>query len=73
MAENDQILRVAMVGCGYIARHHLKAFQRCGRANIVAVVDIRKENAEALAQEAGSQPKVLNLNFEFTINFQFKI
>ena len=60
MAESERVLRVAMVGCGYITRHHLKAYQRCGRANIVAVVDIRKENAEALAQETGSQPKVLN-------------
>lgn len=42
-------IRFAFVGCGGIARHHLAALRGCSqRTQLVAAVDIRKENAEAL-------------------------
>lgn len=47
---NSSVLRFAFVGCGGIARHHLKALQGCGQAaQVVAAVDTRKDNAEAFA------------------------
>lgn len=39
-------LRFAFVGCGGIARHHLKALRSCAHpTRVVAVVDIKRENA----------------------------
>ena len=40
-------LRFAFVGCGGIARHHLKALEGCSHpTQVVAVVDTKKENAQ---------------------------
>ena len=43
-------LRFAFVGCGLVARHHLKALQACShKAHVCAAVDIRKESAVEFA------------------------
>jgi predicted dehydrogenase len=41
--------RVALVGCGYVARVHLSALARIPRARVVALCDPVRERAEALA------------------------
>lgn len=44
-------LRFAFVGCGGIARHHLRALRACGQATeLVAVVDTRENNARELVK-----------------------
>lgn len=44
-------LRFALVGCGGIARHHLKALRGCAHpTKVVAVVDVRRDNAVELAK-----------------------
>jgi predicted dehydrogenase len=40
--------RVALVGCGYVARVHLSALARVPRAKVVALCDPVRERAEAL-------------------------
>lgn len=55
-------IRFAFVGCGGIARHHLKALVGCPHAaQVVAAVDIRPQNAEALvgliSEQQGSTEK----------------
>jgi predicted dehydrogenase len=45
--------RVAVVGVGNIGGTHLKAYQECGRAEIVAVADIIPETAQARAEAFG--------------------
>ena len=45
------MVRFAFVGCGGIARHHLRAVQECGHASqVAAVVDTRINNAEQFLQ-----------------------
>lgn len=44
-------LRFAFVGCGGIARHHLKALRGCAHpTQVVAAVDVKKENAAKFAE-----------------------
>ena len=44
-------LRFALVGCGGIARHHLKALGGCAHpTQVAAVVDERRDNAVELAK-----------------------
>ena len=54
-------VRVALVGCGAIAKHHLKALQRSSYASeVTAVVDVDRKAAEDVVQQlpSGSQCKV---------------
>jgi predicted dehydrogenase len=46
-------LRLGLVGAGAIARTHVQAVERCESAEIVAVADVRTEQASALAAEIG--------------------
>jgi predicted dehydrogenase len=44
-------LRVALAGAGMVSRHHLVAWSRCGRANVVAIADPDTARAEVRARE----------------------
>ncbi len=53
----DRKIRVALVGCGRIARNHFAALQRhADRAELVAVCDNVPERAQAAAAETGAVP-----------------
>lgn len=47
-------LRGALVGCGYIAHRHVDAWAATRGAGLVAVCDLQRERAEALARRAGA-------------------
>lgn len=47
-------LRVGLIGCGGIAGTHLACYMRNPRTKVVAVSDVRKEKADALAQKANA-------------------
>jgi predicted dehydrogenase len=49
------MLNVAVVGCGGVGRHHLKALRRCPRAKVVAVVDVDADLARAAAASSGAR------------------
>jgi len=54
---NDKRIRFAIVGCGRISGHHVKAIAENGdRAELAAVCDIAPERARKTAQEAGGIP-----------------
>lgn len=46
-------IKVGIIGCGIIAKHHLEAYQKSGRAKVVALVDVVPEQVDALAKEYG--------------------
>lgn len=46
-------LRVAIVGAGYVARHHLAALRRLDFIEVVAICDLDREAARKLAAEHG--------------------
>ena len=62
----DHILRVAIVGCGGIAHQHAKAYAASGRTELVGLVDIVPERAEAYAGAYGGRtyPDVTSLMSE---------
>lgn len=48
---SSSAVRFAFVGCGGIARHHLRALRGTGHAaQIAAVVDVKRDNAEEFAK-----------------------
>jgi len=48
-------LRVGIVGCGGIARAHVRAYQKVGCIRIVAVYDVLSGAAQRLAKETGAR------------------
>ena len=40
-------------GCGTIAKHHIEAYQKSGRAEVVVLADVVPEQVETLAKEYG--------------------
>lgn len=48
--------RVAIIGCGSIAGAHATGYQKTGTAELVAVCDIDRDKAEALAERHGGTP-----------------
>jgi len=46
---SDQIIRVGLIGAGYIARWHGDAVRACANANVVAVCDVSQSAADELA------------------------
>jgi predicted dehydrogenase len=53
--EPPRRLRVGLVGCGFIARHHAEAYRLSPLAELVAVCDPAVERARALGQEFGAR------------------
>lgn len=43
-------LRVAIVGAGYVSRHHIEALRRLDFISVVAVADLNHERAQAMAR-----------------------
>ena len=62
----DRRLKVAIVGCGGIAHQHAKAYAGSGRTQLVGLVDIVPEHAEAYADAYGgpTYPDVSSLMSE---------
>jgi predicted dehydrogenase len=46
-------LRYAMIGAGAIAQTYAQSFQQCRTGRLVAVADVRREAADAIAQSLG--------------------
>ena len=44
-------LRVGVVGAGFISGHHLRGYQNCPNAEVLAVCDIVPSRAEQRAEE----------------------
>ena len=57
----DAVCRVAMIGAGYMAREHLKAFADIRQVRLVGITSRTKSRAEALAQEFGISLVVENI------------
>lgn len=53
MTTESKRLRVALVGAGYVARHHLAALRALPFVDIVGIVDSDLAAAQALARDAG--------------------
>ena len=49
------MIDVALVGCGHMGRHHARTIDAAAGARLVAVVDIRKERAQAIAERTGAR------------------
>lgn len=47
------MIRIALIGCGTMGKTHAHAYASLGDAQVVAVCDIRRQNAEALASLLG--------------------
>lgn len=48
-------MRVAVVGCGNVSKNHFSALENLQSAEIVAVVDIKKDRADEKAAQTGSR------------------
>ena len=46
-------LRVGVIGTGMIGKHHLNAYKDMADAEVIAVADIRQEEADKVAAEHG--------------------
>jgi predicted dehydrogenase len=55
IGSQDRTLRVAIVGCGNIAHQHARAYAASGRTELVGLVDIVAERAEAYADAYGGR------------------
>ena len=43
-------IKVGIIGCGTIAKHHIEAYEESGKAEVVALADVVPEQVEALAK-----------------------
>ncbi len=48
-------IRVAVIGTGYLGRHHARVFSEIEETELVGVVDIDKERAGEIAEQCGCQ------------------
>ena len=53
MSDKSKVFRVALVGCGRIARNHVDAISRVDGLELVAVADVEEVRARALADPIG--------------------
>src|SRR5690606_24531074 len=51
--EKEKILKVAIVGCGFMGRMHANVYGALGTAELAAVVDHRPEKLAAFAEQFG--------------------
>ncbi len=49
-------VRVGVIGVGYLGRHHARIYSEIEEAELIAVVDIDKRKADALAKEYNCSP-----------------
>lgn len=48
-------LKTAVIGCGYLGRFHAQKYAQLPNSELIAVCDLNKENAEAVAEEVGCE------------------
>ncbi len=53
MSDQSKVFRIALVGCGRIARNHVDAIRRIDGLELVAASDVDEERAKALAEPLG--------------------
>ncbi|HEY3258357.1 MAG TPA: Gfo/Idh/MocA family oxidoreductase [Gemmatimonadaceae bacterium] len=53
MSDKSKVFRIALVGCGRIARNHVEAIQRIDGLELVAACDVNEERARTLAEPLG--------------------
>jgi predicted dehydrogenase len=53
MADGSNAVRVALIGCGRVAGHHLRSIAKVDGGEIVAVCDLMEEKAAAYGKEYG--------------------
>jgi myo-inositol 2-dehydrogenase / D-chiro-inositol 1-dehydrogenase len=53
-------VKIGILGAGFIAKVHVDNLKRDERVEVVGVVDLYLEKAQALAKEAGAQAKAFN-------------
>ena len=51
--ENDQALRVAVIGVGNMGKNHVRNYAEIGMANLVAISDLNEELGRTMANEYG--------------------
>ena len=49
------MLRIGLIGCGYMGGMHSACYKVIENAQVVAVADVRKEKAEEIAKVHGAQ------------------
>ncbi len=52
----DKELKVAVVGVGYLGRHHARIYSKMDNVDLVGVVDSDGRNAERIADQYGTRP-----------------
>lgn len=52
----DKELKVAVVGVGYLGRHHARIYSKMDNIDLVGVVDSDVQNAERIADQYGTRP-----------------
>ena len=52
-AKHSKTLRVGVVGCGQVARHHLRFIAETENAELVGLADVNLESAERLGEMYG--------------------
>lgn len=56
MSANSDQFKVGFIGCGRISQSYFEAIQQCSDISLEAVVDIRNEAADAMAEQAYAVP-----------------
>jgi predicted dehydrogenase/nucleoside-diphosphate-sugar epimerase len=59
---HEKPLRVGVVGCGQVARHHLRFIKEVKNAQVVGLADVSQHNAESLGREYGISSIYRSLN-----------
>ena len=54
-SERENMIKVALIGCGSISMAHISAFEKTSGAKIVAVCDISEEKVNVAIQKTGAQ------------------
>ncbi|HPB16941.1 MAG TPA: gfo/Idh/MocA family oxidoreductase, partial [Clostridia bacterium] len=52
-AESDKVLKIGIIGTGWIAEPHVTAYLKCKDAKIVACADLVDGKAEAFCKKMG--------------------
>jgi predicted dehydrogenase len=56
-----KVFKGAVIGCGFVSRHHLEAWRRMANVRIVAACDSQLERARAVSENAyASAEEMLN-------------
>src|SRR5262245_39822002 len=56
MIPDKNAFRIGMIGCGRISQAYAEALKQFKDITLTSVMDVRKEAADALAEQAGASP-----------------